>query len=88
MRISEFVKKNWFSLVIAVPSIALVILETSGIQYSPDPTLNTLYRVIATRFVGCLVFIPLAIYMKYNVLGLVKENRAKVLRCLKMPGMK
>ena len=78
MRISEFVKKNWFNLVIAVPSIALVILETSGIQYSPDPTLNTLYRVIATRFVGCLVFIPLAIYMKYNVFGLVKENRAKV----------
>ena len=85
MRTSEFVKKNWFSLVIAVPSIALVILETSGIQYSPDPTLNTLYRVIATRFVGCLVFIPLAIYMKYNVFGLVKENRAKVLLCTLVP---
>ena len=85
MKLSEYIKKNWFGLVIAVPSITLVVLETSGVSYSADPTLNALLRVIVTRLVGCLVFIPLAIYMKYNVLGLAKENRAKVLLCTLVP---
>ena len=85
MKSSEFLKKNWFGLIIAVPSIALVILETAGVSYSADPILNNLLRVIVTRFIGCLVFIPLAIYMKYNIFGLVKENRAKVLLCTLVP---
>ena len=85
MRINDFLKRNWFGLIIALPSIALVVLETSGISYSADPTLNSLLRVIVTRFVGCLVFIPLALYMKYDVFGLAKENRAKVLLCTLVP---
>lgn len=85
MKIGEYIKKNWFGLVIAVPSITLVVLETSGVSYSADPTLNTLLRVIVTRLVGCLVFIPLAIYMKYNVFGLAKENRAKILLSTLVP---
>ena len=85
MKVSKTLKKNWFGLTIAVLSIALVILETAGISYSADPILNNLFRVIVTRFVGCMVFIPLAIYMRYNVFGLAKEGRAKVLLCTLVP---
>ena len=85
MKFNKLLKKNWFALIIAVPSIALVALETVGVTYSADPIINNLLRVIVTRFVGCLVFIPLAIYMKYNVFRLAKENRAKVLLCTLVP---
>lgn len=79
MKVNEFMKKHWFGSIIAIPSLVLVVLETVGITYSSDPTINSLLRVILTRFVGCFVFIPLAIYMKYNVFALAKEKRGKYL---------
>ena len=69
MNVIEFIKKRWFGLIIAIPSLALVLLETVGITYSSDPIINNLLRVIVTRFVGCFVFVPLAVYMKYNIFG-------------------
>ena len=85
MNVIEFIKKRWFGLIIAIPSLALVLLETVGITYSSDPIINNLLRVIVTRFVGCFVFVPLAVYMKYNIFGLVKKNRTKVLLCTLVP---
>ncbi len=85
MNAVKLIKKHWFGLIISIPALALVVLETAQITYSADPIINDLLRVIVTRFVGCLVFIPLALYMKYNVLGLAKESRARALLCTLVP---
>ena len=78
-------KKNLFTVLMLVASIALVVLELFPITYSEDETLNSLYKVIATRAVGSIVFIPLTMYMGYNVFGLTKKNRLSVLLCTLIP---
>ena len=78
-------KKKLFMLYLLVPSIALVALESYPFVYSDNEILNTLYKVIATRTVGCLVFIPLSIYMGYNIFGITKRNRAKTLAFVLIP---
>lgn len=85
MNLVNFFRKNWFGILLAIPSIALVILETTNPIYSADTVMNGLLRVIITRSVGCLVFIPMAIRMKYNVFGFAKENVFKVLLCTLVP---
>ena len=78
-------KKRAFALYLLIPSIALVILETCPIVYSQNEVLDPIIKVIVTRFVGCAVFIPLAVYMGYNIWGLTKRNRARVLLCTLVP---
>lgn len=78
-------KKNLFTVLMLVASVALVVLELFPITYSEDDTLNSLYKVIATRAVGSIVFIPLTMYMGYNVFGLTKKNRLSVLLCTLIP---
>ena len=78
-------KKRLFMLYLLIPSIALVVLESYPFVYSDNEILNTLYKVIATRTVGCLVFIPLSIYMGYNIFGITKRNRAKTLAFVLIP---
>ena len=85
MKAVDFIKKHWIGIAFAIPSVALVILELVGVNYSDDEIINNLLRVIVTRAVGSLVFIPLAVYMKYNIFGLAKENRARVLLCTLIP---
>lgn len=77
--------KRLIFFIILIPSIALVILETMPIKYSSDEVLNSLIQVIVTRGVGSLVFIPLAIYTGYNVFGLTRRSRGKVLLCTLVP---
>lgn len=79
MRFANYIKKHWFGLLLVIPSAILVLLETVRFTYSEDPVLNNMIQVILTRFVGCFVFVPLAIYMGYNILSLTKENRGKAL---------
>lgn len=74
-----------FCALLVAASITLVLLETQDIAYSSDETLNSLLNVIVTRSVGCLVFIPLSVYMGYNVFGLTKKSRAKMLLCSLVP---
>ena len=51
-------KKRAFALYLVIPSVLLIILETFPIVYSEDAVLDPLLKVIATRAVGCAVFIP------------------------------
>lgn len=78
-------KKRLFMLYLLIPSIALVVLESCPIIYSDNEILNSLYKVIVTRSVGCLVFIPLSIYMGYNIFGITRRSRAKTLAFVLIP---
>lgn len=78
-------KRKLFLLYLIFPSVALVLLETFPIVFSDNPVLDPLIKVIVTRLVGCLVFIPLSIYMGYNIFGLTTINRTKVLLCVLVP---
>jgi membrane protease YdiL (CAAX protease family) len=78
-------KRKLFMLYLLIPSIALVFLETYPIVYSSNQVLDPIIKVIVTRFVGCLVFIPLSIYMEYNIFALTTKNRIKVLLCTLVP---
>lgn len=78
-------KRKLFMLYLLIPSIALVFLETFPIVYSSNQVLDPIIKVIVTRFVGCLVFIPLSVYMGYNIFGLTTKSRIKVLLCTLVP---
>lgn len=78
-------KRKLFMLYLLIPSIALVVLETFPIVYSDNEILDSLIKVIVTRAVGCLVFIPLAVYMGYNIFGLTSKSRCKTLFCVLVP---
>jgi membrane protease YdiL (CAAX protease family) len=78
-------KKLGFALYLLIPSAILLVLETFPIVYSTDEVLNSLFKVIATRLVGCAVFIPLSAYMGYHIWGLTKKSRMKVLVCTLVP---
>ncbi len=78
-------KKNLFTALMLLASVALLVLEFFPITYSDDPTLNSLYKVIATRAVGSLVFVPLSLYMGYNIFGLTRNRRLSVLLCTLVP---
>lgn len=78
-------KKNLFTTLMLLASAVLLVLELFPITYSDDATLNSLYKVIATRAVGSLVFIPLSLYMGYNIFGLTNRNRRSVLLCTIVP---
>ena len=78
-------KKKLFMRYLLVPSTILVLLESYPFVYSDNEILNTLYKVIATRTVGCLVFVPLSIYMGYNIFGITNKDRAKTLAWVLIP---
>lgn len=78
-------KRKLFMLYLLIPSIALVILETFPITYSSNQVLDPLIKVTVTRAVGCLVFIPLSVYMGYNIFGLTSNSRFNVLLCTLVP---
>lgn len=78
-------KRKLFMLYLLIPSVALVFLETYPVVYSSNQVLDPLIKVIVTRSVGCLVFIPLSVYMGYNIFGLTSKNRMKVLICTLVP---
>ena len=78
-------KKRAFALYLVIPSVLLIILETFPIVYSEDAVLDPLLKVIATRAVGCAVFIPLSIYMGYNIWGITRKGRKGVLLCTLVP---
>ena len=72
-------------LYLLIPSAALVFLESYPIVYSSNTVLDPLIKVIVTRAVGCLVFIPLSVYMGYNIFGLTSNNRTKIILCSLVP---
>lgn len=78
-------KKKLFMFYLLIPSIALVILETFPIVYSENDVLDPLIKIIVTRAVGCMVFIPLSIYMGYNIFCFTSKNRVKILLCTLVP---
>lgn len=78
-------KKKFIMIFLLIPSLALVVLETFPIVYSSNAVLDPIIKVIVTRAVGCLVFVPLSVYMQYNIFGLTKNNRIKVLLCTIIP---
>lgn len=78
-------KRRLFMLYLLIPSIALVVLETFPIMYSSNTVLDPLIKVIVTRAVGCLVFIPLSVYMGYNIFGITSRKRSKILLCTLVP---
>jgi membrane protease YdiL (CAAX protease family) len=82
------VKKNRrliFSALLLIPSAFLLLLELFPIEHFEDPVMNQMVQIILTRAMGSLVFIPLCIYMDYNVLGLTRTNRVKSLLCTLVP---
>ncbi len=78
-------KRRLFMLYLLIPSLALVFLETCPIVYSSNAVLDPLIKVIITRSVGCLVFVPLSVYMGYNIFGLTSNNRTRILICTLIP---
>lgn len=78
-------KKVLFALLLLIPSAALLTLELSPIDYFEDAVMNQMFQVILTRTMGSLVFIPLCIYMGYNVFGLTETQRKKSLLCTLVP---
>lgn len=78
-------KKALFALLLLIPSVALVALELFPIGSFEDQVMNQMVQIILTRTMGSLVFIPLCLYMGYNVFGLTKTNRSKVLLCTLVP---
>ncbi len=68
-----------FYLLLIIASVALVFFEYYPITYSSNDVLNMLIKVIITRGIGCLVFIPLSIYMGYNIFGLTRNRRTRSL---------
>ncbi len=78
-------KKRLFTVLLLIPAIALAVLETFPITYSSDTILNQLLQVIITRTLGSLVFIPLSIYMRYNIFGITGKDRGRVLLCTLIP---
>lgn len=79
------ISKHAVTVLTVAASAALLVLELLPIEYSEDATLAYLYKVIVTRAVGCLVFIPLAVYMGYNIFGLTGKKRGAVLLCTLVP---
>ena len=73
------INKKLFGILLLIPSAILLFLELKPIDLYEDPVMNQMIQIILTRTAGSLVFVPLCIYMEYNVLGLTKTNRA---RCL------
>ena len=78
-------KRRLFMLYLIFPSLALLFLETFPIVYSANPVLDQIINVIVTRSVGCLVFIPLSVYMQYNIFGFTSRKRINVLLCTLVP---
>lgn len=78
-------KSRYFFFLLLIPSAALVLLESFPLTYSDDKILNGIFQVIVTRAVGSLVFIPLSIYMGYNIFGITSKSRLKVLLCTLVP---
>lgn len=78
-------KRRLFMFYLLIPSIVLVVLEMFPIVYSDNHVLDPLIKVIVTRAVGSLVFIPLSIYMGYNIFGFTSNGRIKVLVCTLVP---
>ena len=72
-------------IILAIPSLILLYLELFPPQYSEDNVLNDILRILVTRSVGCFVFIPLSIYLGYNIFGLTKKSRYKQLLCTLVP---
>jgi len=78
-------KRRLFLFYLLIPSIVLVVLEIFPIVYSDNYVLDSMIKVIVTRAVGALVFIPLSVYMGYNIFGLTSKKRIKVLACTLVP---
>ena len=78
-------KRVLFAVFLLIPSAALVVLELFPVELFEDSVMNQMVQIILTRSMGSLVFIPLCIYMEYNVLGLTHTNRSKVLLCTLVP---
>ena len=77
--------KKFFFILLLIPSLALLLLETFPLTYSSDNVLNSIIQVTVTRVLGSLVFIPLSIYMGYNIFGITDKQRARVLLCTIVP---
>ena len=68
-------KRVWLIILLSIPSMALLYLELFPINRFEDPIMSQMVQIILTRLMGSIVFIPLCIYMGYNVLGLTKNKR-------------
>lgn len=79
------VNKKKFFILLLIPSVALVLFEAFPPTYSSDEVLNRLIQVIVTRALGSLVFIPLSVYMGYNIFGITNKSRSRVLLCTLVP---
>ena len=77
--------KKLFGALLLIPSAILLLLEIKPIDLFEDQVLNQMVQIILTRTMGSLVFVPLCIYMGYNVFGLTKRNRTKTLLCTLIP---
>ncbi len=69
--------RRLFGAFLLIPSAILLLLEIKPIELFEDLVINQMVQIILTRTMGSLVFVPLCIYMGYNVLGLTKTNRRK-----------
>lgn len=79
------INKKTLFLLLLIPSAVLVLLETFPIVFSSDEVLNSMLHVIVTRALGSLVFIPLSVYMGYNIFGITNRSRIKTLLCTIVP---
>lgn len=74
-----------WAVLLAIPSLVLLFLEIFPPVYSSDKVMDGMLRILTTRSVGCFVFIPLAVYLGYNIFGLTKKSRYKQLLCTLVP---
>ncbi len=70
---------------IVIASAALLFFEYYPLKYSESDVLNGIIKIIITRAVGCLVFVPLSIYLRYNIFGITRNKLCKVLLCTLVP---
>ena len=78
-------KKVLLAILLLIPSAVLLILELFPIDCFEDAVMDQMIQIILTRSMGSLVFIPLCIYMGYNVFGLTKKWAVKKLVFLYVP---
>ncbi len=77
--------RNAFLGFIFIAAVALIIFEYFPPRFTDDYVLNEIIKVIITRSIGALIFIPLAVNLGYNIFGLTKRKRCAVLLCTLVP---
>lgn len=72
---------QFLDVVTVAAAVVLLCVELLKPRFSEDETVNRLITVIVSRLVGCLVFIPLAVKMKYGIWRLTADKPLFALLC-------